>query len=161
MAGLLPGLPAVVASLRLSHTSSIPGSAADAARTVTKPLASVSSELAGPCRDDERLVVEGERLRRPARPGLSLNAAHSGRPDVCQILGFVGLRFRDVGTCVDDPLIDNGQEALDVSAGQLVQGNVRPLVGRGSYLAEKACSYEQYPSGPFANMASWMLTDTT
>ncbi len=39
-----------------------------------------------------------------------------------RFLVFVGFRLGNACPHVDDPLIDNGKEALDASAGQLVQG---------------------------------------
>jgi hypothetical protein len=44
-------------------------------------------------------------------------------------LGFIpGLGFPGIRSHILDPAVCEGQEAFDVSAGQLVQGNVGPLV---------------------------------
>ena len=44
-------------------------------------------------------------------------------------LGFIrGLEFRSMRSNILDPAICEGQEAFDASAGQLVEGNVGPLV---------------------------------
>jgi hypothetical protein len=44
-------------------------------------------------------------------------------------LGFIrGLGFPGMRSNILDPAICEGQEAFDVSAGQLVQGNVGPLI---------------------------------
>jgi hypothetical protein len=73
------------------------------------------------------------------------------------ILDFVRLGFGNVRLHVADLLINEGQEALDPPAGQLVQGNVRSPIGQAGLGVQTRYAQSEQASGQTRSILSMVV----